>query len=207
MKTWLVAIALAVLLPSCTAADSPSGCSEGAGNAKPPSDAASGPVFASPTFSPVAGWCTATGPVTVKSHDVPRSWASNEPFVEQDALIGSPPDQTIPAGTGTDPQETFDQIGSDQVVLVATFDLPDMIPAPPNNPNFPDASLPLRLSSFDKASAWEGQPEGTLLRYRGSFRVNDQYLDVAVYFGVDDPSSALLDEAQAELDRLAVPHG
>jgi hypothetical protein len=81
-------------------------------------------MFASPLFSPAAGWCTATGAVTVKSYDVPRSWASNEPFVEQNALVGVPPDQTIPAGAGTDPQETFDQIGSDQVVLVATSTSP-----------------------------------------------------------------------------------
>jgi hypothetical protein len=166
-----------------------------------------GSMFDPPVFSPAEDWYTATGPVTVESDDVPRSWASNKPFVEQSALIGSPPDQTIPAGTVTVPGQTFGQMSPDQVVLVAWFELPDMTPAPPNNPNFPDAALPLDLSSFERELGWESQPRGTPLRYRGLFRVNDQYLEVDVYFAVDHPQLALLNQAQAELDRLTVPSG
>jgi hypothetical protein len=174
---------------------------------RPTKEQTDGSMFDPPVFSPAADWYTATGPVPVASQDVPRSWASNKPFIEQSALIGSPPDQTIAAGTWTDPEQTFGQMSPDQVVLVAIFDLPDMIPAPTNNPNFPNATLPLDLTSFERDLGWEGQPPGTPLRYRGLFTVNDQYLEVDVYFGVDHPPSALLNQAQAELDRLTVPSG
>jgi len=89
----------------------------------------------------------------------------------------------------------------------ACFELPDIAPAPPGNPNFPDASLPLSLPSFERQTGWKGQPDGTPLRFRGSFRVNEEYVTVDVYFGIDEPDSATLDAAQAELDRLSIPAG
>jgi hypothetical protein len=164
-------------------------------------------TYIPPTFEPAPGWYTATGPVTVASNDVPRSWASNRPFAEQNHLVGFPPDQTIPPHWATSPEATFRQIAADQVVLVAMFELPEMTPAPSGNPNFPDATMPVTLTSFDEEPGWKGQSPGTAIRYRGLFRVNDQYLRIEVYFSTEEPPASMLDEAQSELARLVVPPG
>ena len=163
-------------------------------------------VFTPPTFRPVDGWFTATGSVAFASEEIPRSWASNLPFVEQDDLIGAAPDQLIPESFVTDPSQTLRQLRPDQIVIVAALDLPTMIPAPAGNPNFPDATLPLDLSRFDGQERWEGQLPQTTLRYRGLFRVNDQYVRVDVYFG-EDARIWGKNATQIELDRMFVPNG
>jgi hypothetical protein len=130
-----------------------------------------------------------------------------QPFAEQNQLEGSPPDQVIPPHSATLPDETFQQMAPGQVVLVATFELPDMTPAPTGNPTFPDATLPLDIRSFDREVAWEGQPPGTLVRYQALVRANDQYLRLDLYVGASAPTSSMLSEAQLELERLVVPSG
>jgi hypothetical protein len=162
-------------------------------------------VFAAPTFQPLPGWFAATGDVSIGSQEVPRSWASNAPFAEEPDLTGTPPVQLIPARSPTDPTETLHRMGSEQIVLVARFELPEMEPAPAGNPNFHDAVLPLALSSFERQDLWQAQPSGTPVRYRGLFRVNRRYLTVDVYFG-RRPDWELLARAQLQLGRLIVPH-
>lgn len=139
------------------------------------------------------------------SEEIPRSWASNLPFVEEDDLIGTSPDRLIPESFVTDPSRTLKQLQPDQIVIVATLDLPTMTPAPAGNHNFPDATLPLDLSRFDRQEAWEGQLPRTKLRYRGLFWVNDQYVRVDVYFG-EDARIWGKNATQIELDRLDVPN-
>jgi hypothetical protein len=163
-------------------------------------------VFAAPTFRRAAGWFTATGSVSFASEEIPRSWASNLPFAEQNDLIGASPDQLIPGSFVTDPSQTLRQLRPDQIVIVAALDLPTMIPAPAGNPNFPDATLPLDLSRFDGQDFWEGQLSQTTLRYRGLFRVNDQYVRVDVYFGKDARVWGN-NATQIELGRMSVPNG
>jgi hypothetical protein len=168
--------------------------------------ASSAGVFAPPTFRPAAGWFTATGSVAFASKEIPRSWASNLPFVEQDDLIGASPDQLIPESFVTDPSRTLQQLRPDQIVIVAALELPTTIPVAAGNPNFPDATLPLDLSRFDGQERWEGQLPQTTVRYRGLFRVNDQYVRVDVYFG-EDARTWGKNATQTELDRLFVPNG
>jgi hypothetical protein len=195
--------ALLVALVSCATGD-PGDLSP---RDSPRSASASGTdVFAAPTFQPAAGWFTATGSVALASGEVPRSWASNLPFAEEDDLIGASPDQLIPGSFVTDPSKTLRRLRPDQIVIVAALDLPTMVPAPAGNPNFPDTSLPLDLSLFDRQDRWEGQLPQTSIRYRGLFRTNDRYVRVDVYFGKD----ALVwgrNATQIELDRLSLPNG
>jgi hypothetical protein len=203
MRCLLGSAILVAALSSCATSDSGNLSANHSPGLAPASSAG---VLAPPTFRPTDGWFTATGSVAFASEEIPRSWASNLPFVEQDDLIGTSPDQLIPESFVTDPSQTLQQLRRDQIVIVAALELPTMIPAPAGNPNFPDATLPLDLARFDGQERWEGQLPQITLRYRGLFRVNDQYVRVDVYFGKDARMWGK-NATQIELDRMYVPSG
>jgi hypothetical protein len=203
MRSLLGSAILLATLSSCAASDPGNLTANQSPGLAPASGAG---MFAPPTFRPADGWFTATGSVAFASEEIPRSWASNVPFVEQDELIGTSPDQLIPGSSVTDPSETLQQLRADQIVIVAALELPSVTPAPAGNPNFPDATLPLDLSRFEEQERWEGQFPQTTLRYRGLFRVNDQYVRIDVYFG-EDARRWGKDATQVELDRMHVANG
>jgi hypothetical protein len=71
---------------------------------------------------------------------------------------------------------------------------------------FTTSRWPLRLSSFRVDHGWEGQPAANVQQRLRWVVVHGWHLDVRVYFGTQHPSKRLLAKAQAELDRLRLPH-
>lgn len=71
---------------------------------------------------------------------------------------------------------------------------------------FTKSHWPVRLSSFRIDDAWEGQPAANVQQRLRWLVVDGWHLDVRVYFGTLHPSKALLAKAQAELNRLRLPH-
>jgi hypothetical protein len=138
----------------------------------------------------------------VGSGDIPIAWAANVPIKASD-LAFVPQLNTLPGR----PEATLRDLPANGVVIVAMLPLPEQNPAPANNPNFPDLELPLQLSETHLQADWEGRVAPNLSRYRILARVNDQYLDVQVYFGTLTPDDATTSTAQQELDRLLVPEG
>jgi hypothetical protein len=92
----------------------------------------------------------------------------------------------------------------DGVLIVVWLGAPEIVPAPPNV-DYPDRDLPLQLSDAVIRASWEGQPSADIPEYLLNARVKEQWVDVRVYFGSQHPNQDLLDAAQAELDRLAIP--
>jgi hypothetical protein len=70
---------------------------------------------------------------------------------------------------------------------------------------FPRASWPLRLSDFRLDRGWEGQPAPNIQQRLRAVSVRGWNVEVRVYFATQHPGRKLLDEAQAELDRLVPP--
>jgi hypothetical protein len=73
-------------------------------------------------------------------------------------------------------------------------------------PVFTKSRWPLRLASFRVDHGWEGQPAANVQQRLRWLVVDGWHLDVRVYFGTQHPSHRLLAKAQAELDRLRLPH-
>lgn len=71
--------------------------------------------------------------------------------------------------------------------------------------DFPLAKWPLRLSAFRLDRGWEMQPHTRIQQRLRWVRVGDWHLDVRVYFGTQNPDRKLLDDTQAELNRLLLP--
>jgi hypothetical protein len=153
-----------------------------------------------PTFEPAGGWSTvSTGPVPVGSEGLSVTWASNVPFHAQDLRDSAQVGQLV-----FTPRETMRALPPDGVVLVTDLPLPDKLPATPG-PNFPERELPLQLSDAEVQQQWEGQVAPNVPFYWLQGVVNDQYVEVRVFFGTQDPSPETLRAAQEELDRLLVP--
>ncbi len=150
-----------------------------------------------PYFTHADGWNVLAQSGLNGSESVPIAWASTVPFSASDleASVSMESLAYVPALANLPP---------DGVVLTAALPLAGN-PTPPDNPNFPDATLPLQLSDAAVDGGWEGQPAPNVVRYRIWARVNGQYVDVRVYFGAPHPSAEVLQLAQDELSRLVVP--
>src|SRR5205823_2825150 len=72
---------------------------------------------------------------------------------------------------------------------------------------FPHIAWPPQLSSFRVEDSWEGAPSAGHVQQRlRSGHAGGWDLDVRVYFATQHPDKALLALAQAELNRLVLPH-
>jgi hypothetical protein len=176
------------------------GC-EGAPHAlwvyRPPSNARTATEVAPITFEPAPDWntiTTSTDPAEVEPYEAPMSWASNEPFSEQD-LAGHTNGEWL-----ADPIEPFhslQQLSPAGVFVAATLygrtDRPDSL------------SLPLRLSDGRFELHWEGGPFTGVSRYFFAGTVGGRVLEVRVYLGTRQPTGSLLETAQSELDRMRLP--
>jgi hypothetical protein len=149
-----------------------------------------------PTFADANGWNTeSTGPIGIDDETLPVTWAANVPF--------DPKDLESPVGTVTSrPDQTILGMSEDGVVIVAAL-WPGA--AEGNNVNFPDRTLPLSLSDFERGDGWEGQIADNVPEWTSLSRVSGQYLEVRIYFATLRPSDATQATAQEELDRLEVP--
>jgi hypothetical protein len=157
--------------------------------------------FAAPTFSPAPGWTTiSTDPVALDPESFPETIATTVPLADAE--------QAYVTAEGTlrvslFPDATLRAMPSSGIVIVAGLPLPDMTPAPPNNPNFPDRSLPLHLADALVYARWEGRPDPDIPQYLLLARLGEIYVDVRVFFGSQTPSAEMLSAAQEELNRLS----
>jgi hypothetical protein len=74
-----------------------------------------------------------------------------------------------------------------------------------NRPTFRLMQWPPRLSSFRVDHGWEGQPAANVQQRLKAGVIDGWDIEVRVYFATQHPDQRLLREAQAELDRLALP--
>jgi hypothetical protein len=70
---------------------------------------------------------------------------------------------------------------------------------------FSRARWPLRLSGFRLDRGWEGQPAPNIQQRLRAVSVRGWNIEVRIYFASQNPNKKLLNEAQAELDRLTPP--
>lgn len=119
--------------------------------------------------------------------------------------IPSRPGVALAANVQLDPQDTADgfpyatlqALPDDGIVLIASFFRLD-------GPQGSQARLPLRLSDARPYIRWGGQvrPEKPLAQYELRTVVEGLHVEVHAYFGMREPSAAMLAEAQRQLDRL-----
>jgi hypothetical protein len=99
-------------------------------------------------------------------------------------------------GPGEFPDSTLRALPPDGIVVAAT----DYGREPRNLPRA--ERLPYPLAEFRHDRGWEGQPKVSVPQYVLFTSLRGHLLDVRVFFGRQDPSSQLLDRAQAELTSL-----
>lgn len=150
-----------------------------------------------PSFEAAAGWeVVSTGPIQAsKEFDAPRTWAATVDLGE-DAGSGG----VIPTGASTIPTRALLQLGPEDIVIVAQWAHPHDATVP--SPLYPTTHVPLSISDADIGRQWEGQPVSSIPEYRIGAYLNEQFYDVRLYFGLQSPSQATLDLAEAELARL-----
>ena len=141
----------------------------------------------SPGFLPAEGWDVfQTG--TTEPPQAPTATASNVPLDPRDEIGGLP-------------HPTLESLGSDGIVIFATF-----YPAGESenvDRQFPDRLLPLSLTDT-KPGGIEGQPDN-VASSRLLARVGSYNVDLIVFFGAAEPSASSLDLANEELALLVVP--
>jgi hypothetical protein len=140
-----------------------------------------------PGFLPASGWDVfSTG--TTEPPQAPTAIAANVHL--------RPPDHV-----GGLPHETLRALGTDGVVIWATFYPAGEVET--LDRQFPERSLPLRLGDAEPGGI-EGQPDDVSAR-RLLARVGAYNLDVILFFGAMEPDPETLRAADEELGRLVVP--
>ena len=148
-------------------------------------------IYLPPRFSEAPGWFTETsGGVAVDSGDVATSWASTAPFEPEQSFAGTP-------------SRSLRALSGDDILIVASLPIPEQYPADLSNPNFQMQELDLAAAEY--LPEWEGQPRPEVPLFRMLAVIEQQYVDVRVFFATQDPPPAQLARAQAQLDRLQIP--
>ena len=151
--------------------------------------------YRGPAFEPAAGWTTVTTTAAdVAAGWVALAWATNAPL----------PTKPGPFATFATGGKALRDLADDEVLIVVWLGAPEFVPAPDSS-TYPDRRLPLRVADADVRSHWEGQPRPDVPQYFLNARINEQFVDVRVYFGTQDPAPAVLAEADEALARLVVP--
>jgi hypothetical protein len=158
----------------------------GTPSAAPP--AAFPAVYFPPTFEGADGWHNRDSGLAAAGAGA-VAWASTTAFDPADI---SPKAPAIPPNT-------IAALPADGIVMVAevtpwTFD-------PADGPWPASAEQPLDLSQAQLRGPVAEEPPGNY----SVLELDNRYTTVRVYFGTDAPSAALIQQAQAELDRLRVP--
>jgi len=160
----------------------------------PSGTAAGGPIGLG--FLPEPGWYVLQSGARATSSAPATAMASNVAFDPEDDVRG------LAESSGL-PYPTLLTLPPRGIVIVATF-------TPRGEPAFDTAfrksELPLRVRDAVAETRYGKQvrPEEPLGVYRLQAAVNGQNVDVHVYYGTPDPSSALRAEAQRQLERLVV---
>jgi hypothetical protein len=150
-------------------------------------------------FEPATGWNMAAN--TPASPEWPPTvWVTNVPFAEADLEGTLRKDGVVRMDVG--PEVTLRQLPADGIVIEADIIYVSRNPLP-RSETFPPRVLPLRLPESPPEISWEGSIEGQSL-HSVVATVNGHWVTIRVRYGTDDPSDAMLAEAQAELARLFV---
>lgn len=150
------------------------------------------PFYPAPEFLESQGWnTTSTGSVSTNTTDIPTAWAATVPFLEEESQAGVP-------------RNTLSALPENGVVIVASLPDPDTFPVPPDNPNY-QGKPPFRLSAAQLMTTWEGQPRPDIPQLLILGTAKDQFVDLRIYFGTQNPPNSLLRSADQELSRLVIP--
>jgi len=150
-------------------------------------------TYPAPYFIESKGWYTeSSGDVGATSGLQATAWASNGPFLPEQSTAGYP-------------RNTVSTMPEHGIVIVATLPLPDRYPAATTNPNFSSRGQRIQLSEAEHLRTWEGQPRPEIPQFRVLGVIKEQYVDVRVYFGRQDPTRTQLRAAQEELRHLVIP--
>jgi uncharacterized protein (DUF2237 family) len=140
------------------------------------------------SFEPAVGWNTVETNVTSDKASPQVAWAANVPFKSEDL-------------SDFDPFNTVKALPPDGIVIVAEGPRDYT-----GGESLPNLELPVQLSEgFFTADGYEGQPAPNVSRYVISGYVGQKLLNVIVSLGSTNPSPAMIDSANAELERLVVP--
>jgi hypothetical protein len=175
-----------------------SGLGFGLGNSLTPNGtAAQGPVGLG--FLPADGWNVLQSGTRATLDRPAYATAANVPIDPEDVVAGGLPD---PSGL---PYATLRTLESEGVVIVAIFTKAQRSDVY-RSTRFPATKLPLRISDAAPFIQYGTQlrPEQPLGQYQLLAAVNGYEIDLNIYFGRPDPTPALLEVAQRQLDRLVV---
>lgn len=141
------------------------------------------------TFEPIEGWNIVLTTIDPNNtQDLPIVWAANVPFSPEDSTSGFP-NNTV---RGLPPTGIAMTVVGPREYTGGTV--------------FPPATFPLTISQgFCSHDQYEGQPAPRVSRCLVDTMVGDQLLNVTVWFGMNNPSKEMYDEANAQLARLVVP--
>lgn len=148
-------------------------------------------------FLPEPGWFVLQSGARASTSFPAVAMASSVPFHPDDDIGGAPESSGLPYSTllGLPPHG---------IVITATFT--PRGEEPWRDAVFPSRDLPLRLSTVAAKGRFGGlfRPDAPLGVYALDAAVNGHNLTLLVYFGAPEPSSELVERAQAQLDRLVV---
>ena len=104
------------------------------------------------------------------------------------------------------PYRTLERLPADGVLIwVGLTNSNRFPPSSAGSSEHPARTPPFRLADFDRRDSWEGQVASIPEYVLGGTLRGEYHADVHVYFGRPDPTSAMLDAAQARLDALRLP--
>jgi hypothetical protein len=147
-------------------------------------------------FVPEPGWFALQSPPPAVHGEQTVAVAANVPFASDDTVHGF----VEPSGL---PYSTLLRLPPRGVVLVATMAFPSV---PLSKSDYPETKLPLRLRDDATYVQWGAQVrhDQALGQYQLRATVRGYDVDVVAYFGTSHVSSALLAQAQRQLDALVI---
>jgi hypothetical protein len=150
-----------------------------------------------PVFAPREGWTiVTTSPSEAADGYGPLAWATNTQL----------PRDSGPFGLSGSARARLSDLPSDGIAMVAWLGGERSGPSDPRR-SFPRLTLPLRLPDAAVHPGWEGQPSTDIPMYVLVGWIREEFVEVRIYFGTQNPSDAVLSEAQVQLATLAVPEG
>jgi hypothetical protein len=148
-------------------------------------------------FLPADGWYVTQNATQATEQHPAHAIASNVPLQPGD-------------GGSIVPYSTLLGLPEDGIVVVANFMRADFLPGltygPRGTMGYPEDRLPLRLADFMELDEFGSlvRPEQPLGQYKRQAEIEGYSVEIDVYFGTQQPSRELLDEAQRQLEQLIV---
>ena len=147
-----------------------------------------------PVFAPREGWTiVTTSPSEAADGYGPLAWATNAQL----------PWDSGPLGLSGSARAPLSDLPPDGIAMVVWLGGERSGPSDPRR-SFSTLTLPLRLSDATVNPGWEGQPSTDIPMYVLVGWIREEFVEVRIYFGTQNPSDAVLSEAQAQLATLEV---